>query len=203
YHDCGGGAVGGGGAGRAAVDGRRGAEAGARRRLGAGGPAAVANRGVVPGGLQRVASVGEVPGQCQGGVHGDRRSPRAVVPVRLGLASARHQPFSFWDAAGSRLVDARMPGLADRVRALPALLHSAEDWADRLLAELARGYLAVSAWRRRDMLPDDALAELRVLLGWPRRVDEILERGERLSDRWVVMGLAQETDGRLQSQRTW
>ena len=123
--------------------------------------------------------------------------------VRQGLASARHQPFSFWDGAAARLVDAQMPGLADRVRALPALLHSGGHWADRLLAEVARGYLAVAAWRRRDLLPDDALADLRVVLGWPRRVDEVLERGERVHDRWVVLGLAQETDSRLQSQRTW
>ena len=31
--------------------------------------------------------------------------------VRQGLASARHQPFAFWDAAAARLVDAHMPGL--------------------------------------------------------------------------------------------
>ena len=123
--------------------------------------------------------------------------------VRQGLASARSQPFAFWDAAAARLVDAQMPGLADRVRALPALLHAPGDWADRLLAELARGYLAVSAWRRRDTLPDDVLADLRVVLGWARRVDEVLDRGERISDRWAVVGLGREDDGRLQSQRTW
>ena len=123
--------------------------------------------------------------------------------MRQGLASARHQPFAFWDAAAARLVDAQMPGLADRVRALPAVLHSAGDWADRLLAEVARGYLAVSAWRRRDLLPEDVLADLRVVLGWSRRLDEVLDRGERVSDRWAVVGLAQETDSRLQSQRTW
>ncbi len=127
--------------------------------------------------------------------------------VRQGLASARHQPYAFWDAAAARLVDAQMPGLADRVRALPGLLHSAGDsagdWADRLLAELARGYLAVSAWRRRDVLPEGVLADLRVVLGWPRRVDDVLERGERVTDRWAVAGLAREDDTRLQSQRTW
>jgi hypothetical protein len=123
--------------------------------------------------------------------------------VRQGLASARHQPFAFWDAAAARLVDAQMPGLADRVRALPTLLHSPGDWATPLLAELARGYLAVSAWRRRDALPDDVLADLRVVLGWARRVDEVLERGERVTDRWAVVGLGREDDGRLQSQRTW
>ena len=124
--------------------------------------------------------------------------------VRQGLASARHQPFAFWDAAAARLVDAQMPGLADRVRAIPAQLHTAgTGWADRLLAELARGYLVVSAWRRRDVLPDDVLADLRVVLGWARRVDEVLERGERVTDRWAVVGLAREEDSRLQSQRTW
>jgi hypothetical protein len=133
--------------------------------------------------------------------------------VRQGLASARHQPFAFWDAAAARLVDAQMPGLADRVRALPGLIHSSsdgaasdrpsDDWAGRLLAELARGYLAVTAWRRRDVLPDDVLADLRVVLGWSRRVDEVLDRGERVTDRWTVVGLGLEDDGRLQSQRTW
>src|SRR5688572_22006751 len=123
--------------------------------------------------------------------------------VRQGLASARHQPFAFWDAAAARLVDAQMPGLADRIRALPEVLHGSDDWATRLLAELARAYLAVSAWRRRDALPDNALADLRVVLGWARRVDEVLERAERVTDRWMVVGLGQEDDGRLQSQRTW
>jgi hypothetical protein len=90
------------------------------------------------------------------------------------------------------------------VRAIPGLIHAAAgDWADRLLAELGRSYLAVSAWRRRDVLPDDVLADLRVVLGWSRRVDEVLERGERITDRWVVAGLAREEDDRLQSQRTW
>jgi hypothetical protein len=138
--------------------------------------------------------------------------------VRQGLASARHQPFSFWDAAAARLVDAQMPGLADRLRALPGLIHTSDDrasddpasedrasddWATVLLSELARGYLAVAAWRRRDVLPDDVLADLRVVLGWSRRVDEVLDRGDRLTDRWTVVGLGFEDDGRLQSQRTW
>ena len=46
-------------------------------------------------------------------------------------------------------------------------------------------------------------ADLRVVLGWPRRVDEVLDRGERVTDRWAVVGLAREDDDRLQSQRTW
>jgi hypothetical protein len=123
--------------------------------------------------------------------------------VRQGLASARHQPFSFWDNAAARLVDAQLPGLADRVRGLPALLFSGPDWAERLLAELARGFLAVSAWRRRDDLPPEVLADLRVVVGWSRRLDEVRTAGERVADQWVVAGVREEGDSRLQSQRTW
>lgn len=123
--------------------------------------------------------------------------------VRQGLATARHQPYAFWDAAAARLVDAQLPGLAERVRAIPGGLHAPEGWAERLLAELARGYLAVSAWRRRDDLPDDVVADLRVVLGWSRRTDEVLTSGERVTDRWAVVGLRHEDDARLQSQRTW
>jgi hypothetical protein len=123
--------------------------------------------------------------------------------VRQGLASARNQPFAFWDGAAARLVDAQLPGLADRVRAVPGILHCGGDWAERLVAELARGYLATSAWRQRDDLPEDVAADLRVVLGWPRRTEEVLASGERVTDRWAVIGLRQEADTSLQSQRTW
>ena len=123
--------------------------------------------------------------------------------VRQGLATARHQPYAFWDTAAARLVDAQLPGLAERVRAIPGALHAPEGWAERLLAELARGYLAISAWRRRDELPDEVVADLRVVLGWARRTEEVLASGERVTDRWAVVGLRHEDDARIQSQRTW
>jgi hypothetical protein len=44
------------------------------------------------------------------------------------------------------------------------------------------------------------MGDLRTVLGWPRRRDEI---GDRVTDRWWVVGLSQEEDERLLSQRTW
>ncbi|WP_133902906.1 SWIM zinc finger family protein [Actinophytocola oryzae] len=120
--------------------------------------------------------------------------------VRQGLASARRQPPSFWDTAGARLVDAQVGGLGDRVRAMGSAIHARNDWAPHLLGELGRWYLAVRAWRRRDQLDDAAMGDLRTVLGWSRRKDEV---GDRVSDRWWVVGLSQEEDDRLLSQRTW
>ena len=121
--------------------------------------------------------------------------------VRQGLASARRQPPSFWDTAGARLVDAQLPGLGDRVRAMGSDVHARNDWAPHLLGELGRWYLAVRAWRRRGGLDDAAMGDLRTVLGWSRRRDEI---GDRVADRWWVVGLSQEEDDNsLLSQRTW
>ena len=120
--------------------------------------------------------------------------------VRQGLATARRQPAGFWETAAARLVDAQLPGLADRVRAAGADIHARADWAPHLLGELGRWYLAIRAWRHRSELDAAAMGDLRTVLGWPRRRDEI---GDRVSDRWWVVGLSLEEDERLLSQRTW
>ena len=122
--------------------------------------------------------------------------------VRQGLAGARRQPPSFWDVAGARLVDAQLPGLGDRVRAMGGDVHARADWAPHLLSGLGRWYLAIRAWRRRHLLDAAAMGDLRTVLGWHRRTDEVLA-GEQVTDRWWVMGLSQEEDERLLSQRTW
>ena len=122
--------------------------------------------------------------------------------VRQGLAAARRQPFAYWDTAAARLVDAQVPAPAERVRALAGEIHRRPDWADHLLAEGGRWYLAVRAWRQWDGLPEDVAGDVRTVLGWSRRGDEVLG-GERVADRWHVLGLHQDEDERLLSQRTW
>jgi hypothetical protein len=122
--------------------------------------------------------------------------------VRQGLAGVRRQPPGFWDAAAARLVDAQVPGLAERVRTMGSAVHVRSDWAPHLLAQLGRWYLAVRAWRRRASLSPATMGDLRAVLGWSRRSEEVLA-GERLRDRWWVVGLSQEEDERLLSQRTW
>lgn len=122
--------------------------------------------------------------------------------VRQGLAGVRRQPPGYWEAAAARLVDAQVPGLAERVRAMGSAVHVRSDWAPYLLAQLGRWYLAVRAWRRRSSLSPATMGDLRAVLGWPRRTEEVLA-GERVEDRWWVVGLSQEEDERLLSQRTW
>jgi hypothetical protein len=122
--------------------------------------------------------------------------------VRQGMAGARRQPYSFWDAMAARLVDAQLPGLAERVRAVGGAVVARDDWTEHLLAEAGRWQLAVEAWRRRADLDDATVGDLRATLGWPRRADEVASFA-RARDRWVVAGVRQGDDGRIVSQRTW
>lgn len=122
--------------------------------------------------------------------------------VRSGLAAARRQPLSWWDAAAARLVDAQLPGLADEVRAAGGRVQREDDWVPVLLAAVGRWWTLVQAWRRRDDLDDGLAGDLRAALGWAVAAEEV--RGQdRLADTWLVLGAHRTLDGRVQQQRTW
>ncbi len=123
--------------------------------------------------------------------------------VRQGTATARSQPYGYWDGVAARLVDAQAPALADRVRHLSSLANAdPSSREDQLLQEL--GFLASvsAAWRRRDGLDDDEAAELRRVLGWARQGDEVLARG-LVHGTWFIAGRTQEERGPIITQRTW
>lgn len=122
--------------------------------------------------------------------------------TRGGLAAARRQPWTWWDATAARLVDAQLPGLADQLRAMAGDVTTRPDWTEHLLVEAGRWWTAVQAWRRWDALDDDTRGDLRVLLGWAQTREDVVGRGTT-TGRWQVLGAHRTDDGRLQQQRTW
>ncbi|MDZ5661263.1 SWIM zinc finger family protein [Nocardioides sp. S-58] len=122
--------------------------------------------------------------------------------VRSGLAAARAQPYTFWDDAAARLVDAQVPALAERVREAGSLVHARPDWAHHLLAEVGRWWTITCAWQGRDRLDADELADVRVAVGWAQSSEEVRD-GDARPGPWTVLGAHRSDDGRLQQQRTW
>ena len=122
--------------------------------------------------------------------------------VRGGTAQARRQSWGWWDTSAARLVDAQLPGLADRVRTMGSEVNRRHDWADHLLAELGRWWTAVQAWQRWDDLDERTRADLRTYVGWSQASEDV-RAGETVSDAWLVLGAHRTDDGRLQQQRTW
>lgn len=122
--------------------------------------------------------------------------------VRGGLAAARRQPLSWWDATAARLVDAQLPGLADEVRAAGSRLQREDDWVPGLLAAVGRWWSVVEAWRRRDDLDEALAGDLRAVVGWSVPADEVRAQ-DRVAGTWLVLGAYRTLDGRVQQQRTW
>ena len=123
--------------------------------------------------------------------------------VRQGLAGVRSQPPEFWERTAGRLVDAQLPGLADRVRRAAHVVAAADDWLEFLLGELSRWYLAARGWKNRAQLSDALNGDLRAYLGWARTGAEVEEAGMRLAGPWTVLGVSQDDTGRILAQRTW
>jgi len=123
--------------------------------------------------------------------------------VRQGLAQARERPYRFWDEAAERLVDAQAPALAGRLQAMGAVAAAGGSaWAEALLEDAGLVQLLLAAYRRLDDLPEAARADVRGLIGWTVPRDDVLA-GERVRDRWAVLGRVVEPDERLLVQRTW
>lgn len=122
--------------------------------------------------------------------------------VRGGLAAARNQPYSYWDTAAARLVDAQLPALAERVREAASQVHARPDWAAYLLAELGRWWTVTCAWQAREGLDAVELAEVRIAVGWAQSSEEVRDADARPGP-WTVLGAVRTDDGRIQQQRTW
>jgi hypothetical protein len=122
--------------------------------------------------------------------------------VRRGLASAKSEGYAFWDQAGARLVDAQAASLGREVRILGAVANSGAGWADGALERVARLHLIVEAYRRLETLPEDLRADVRSLVGWTIKEDELPADGA-VTDRWLALGRTVNSDDRLTTARTW
>jgi hypothetical protein len=121
--------------------------------------------------------------------------------LHQGLAELSQQPFEYFESVAARLVDAQAPGLANLVRALPASMLG-EAWQERCLNQIGHIYLLLKAFQKLDRWPKDFQEELKSLAGINVK-KEVLESQTGISDTWEVVGKRQESQDRLEMQRTW
>jgi hypothetical protein len=122
--------------------------------------------------------------------------------VQSGIAGIEAQSSDWFGQTASRLVDAQCPGLASRVRRLPALAASGPERPQRLLAELGRLHLVASAYLRIDELPDLA-GDLSAIIGWTWTEEELRAHGDLLRDRFTVFAQWTDDDERVRVQGSW
>jgi hypothetical protein len=123
--------------------------------------------------------------------------------VRNGLGQAATQGPGLWETQAARMVDAQAPGIGSRLRRLGDHPRNAADWSRRVLAGLGRIELLIEAFRRLDTLDPALQDDVRSLIGWTLKEDEVTARGTPVDDRWWVVGQRDDEDERLRVQRSW
>ena len=124
--------------------------------------------------------------------------------TRQGLAFAQSAPASFWAEQSARLVDAQLPGAARLVREMAQIPGPNPRWAEVLLLKMARLQLLIQAYRKLDTLPEASQADVRSLLGWNIKQEELLESNPGLADDWLVLAQTLEEDENgLRAQINW
>ena len=126
--------------------------------------------------------------------------------ARGGLAQAQTQPWSWWDAAAKRMVDAQAKGLSSRIysaaRTAAAGSHQ-HDWPSRLLDQVGGLHLLAAAWSRRETLDPETRRAMATRIGATTATEEVLARGERVTDSWTVVSSRVTDDGGLQTLQQW
>jgi len=123
--------------------------------------------------------------------------------IRQGLAGLNATGDDLFEEQAKRLIDAQVPGLANRVRRMGELVRSTVHWPEELLASLGRLELLLSAYRRLPELPENLQAEIRQAVGWTVSAQELESQGVPVSGQWLVVGQRDEEEDRLRSRRTW
>lgn len=115
-----------------------------------------------------------------------------------GLADTNAQGEEFWLDTAARLTDAKLSGMANRLRSVIA----AGDDSTVQLNWLGDAYLAIRAWRNRDQLDPKQREELYRYLGLNVKKDQLAQRPGK-NDHWLVMGSFEGVEDRLRYRRVW
>ena len=122
--------------------------------------------------------------------------------LRTGLADPALASYKTWDGLATRLVDAQVGGLANRVRRLAGLVGAHPDWHSRVLAELGVLHLLATSGRHLGTLPPALADSVAATIGWQVRQADVLA-GVPHTDHWVVMGRSDTREDRIEVRRIW
>ena len=123
--------------------------------------------------------------------------------VRNGIGTLETQPTTFWENQAARMVDNQAPGLASRLRRMSTIPNSAANWPEKLLSQLGLLALLSETFQRLDQFEPAFQEDVRQLIGWTVKEDEVVVSGERVTDDWLFLGQLVEETERGKNQRTW
>lgn len=128
--------------------------------------------------------------------------------VEGGLAGFVAEASSRCRLMAQRLVDAKAPGLATRLDALPSRLFALPErqrpWA--VVEELGLLHLVAQAYRRQELLSPELRADTRLVVGWSQSRESLLSdpTALRRAGHWLVVAVRSEVQpDKLRRTETW
>ncbi len=122
--------------------------------------------------------------------------------VKRGLGTLTSETSRVWDERARRMIDAKAPGAARRLRLIESIPLTSDNWSVCLLDKIAELHAIVEGFQRIDSLPESVQEDLRAVVGFT--VDQASLRARSgVRDAWVVVGRSVEIDDRLRTRRTW
>lgn len=122
--------------------------------------------------------------------------------ARQGLGALQAAELSVWESIATRLTDAKLSGLAGRLRRLAMQRHH-PDWDRLFRQELAALHLWSEAFARLDDYPEAMQQELMLQGGWTPRKEDVQRESEGIVDQWFVLQHTTGAEEQLAFQRTW
>lgn len=127
--------------------------------------------------------------------------------VRLGLLELPSKDYAFFENIAAKMVDAKAPGLAARLRSFNDLNYSVQDgWQENAFEIIGQLYLLIKSFEHQ---PKDKetpyLQTLKSLIGWNVQKKNLLANPDttKITDQWLVLGSSIEEMDELTSYRTW
>lgn len=123
--------------------------------------------------------------------------------LRQGIAALEQQPYTFWKDISARMYDAKLGAIGKRIKGIPILIGTEENWPDKVLAELTSFYLMIRGLRKMEELPLNIQQDLLTIAGVTTRKDELFQYGQTVKDTWMVLGQIEGVEDKLNFRRTW
>lgn len=129
---------------------------------------------------------------------------RLLDILRDGIAHLDTGTEGYWQDFSARMVDAKMGGLAKRIKSWANFKEKyPHDWYERLLSELGAVYMMTKAFKNFDKIPENLQTEILIQAGMTIKKEDILNQ-EGYEDDWLVMAqIETKEEDNLTSRRVW
>ncbi len=126
--------------------------------------------------------------------------------VRTGLLAMPEKESSYWQNMASRMIDAKAPGLANRVKQLSQLAYfDGNVWQQDALRQIGQLHLLTQAFERLEQLPPDLQADVKANVGLTIQQEELIQSptADTLTDHFWVLARQTMVEEELTIQRNY